>query len=48
MEERIKKLEEEVEFLKLSIKKMGIITNLDALFEDYKQKKGVFRPNDLN
>ena len=47
MEERIKKLEEQIEFLKEIIKKMGIITNLDSLFEDCKNKKGIFRSNDL-
>lgn len=48
MEERIKKLEEQVEFLK-AILSMSDYPNgqLDSLYIDWKKKQGSFRPNKL-
>lgn len=44
--ERIKELEEQVEFLKAVIRRYSC-SQLDSLFSDWKDKKGVFRSNNL-
>ena len=44
--ERIKELEDQVEFLKAVIRHYSV-PQLDSLFASWKNKTGVFRPNNL-
>ena len=43
MKERIKKLEEQIEFIKYAIKKQGLITQLDSMFEDWETERGILK-----
>ena len=43
LQHEINKANEQIQFLKDCIKKQGIITQLDSMFEDWKNKKGIFR-----
>jgi hypothetical protein len=47
MEEKIKQLEEQINFLKDAIRIGGTIPNLNDMFEDWKNKRGIFRSNKL-